>query len=93
MLAPVQPGARERGEPLGVGTFLEVTTLVASDGETADWFGYSVALDGDTIVVGAYGDDVAGSNNQGSVYVFVRPPDGWPGAMELARLTASDASE
>lgn len=32
----------------------EVAKLTASDGATADYFGYSVALDGDTALIGAY---------------------------------------
>ena len=31
--------------------------LTASDGATDDWFGYSVAIAGDTIVAGAYWAD------------------------------------
>ena len=34
-----------------------------------DYFGYSVAIDGNTIVIGAYGDDDAGDSS-GSAYVF-----------------------
>ncbi len=44
--------------------------LLASDGETGDSFGCSVALDGDTLMIGAYEDDSA----KGSVYVFTKPP-------------------
>ena len=55
-----------------------------------DYFGYSVAIDGDTIVVGAYGDDDAGSSS-GSVYVF-RTNDGGASYVEVAKLTAADAA-
>lgn len=90
LLAPAQLGAEGLGEQVAR-KLREVATLVAADAETADWFGYSVAVSGDTIVVGAYGDDFGETNNQGSVYVFTRPPEGWSGALEVARLTASDA--
>ena len=43
--------------------------LVANDGAASDKFGRSVALDGDTALVGAWGDDYA----SGSVYVFALP--------------------
>lgn len=64
--------------------------LVASDGALGDNFGYSVAIDGDTIVVGARYDDDKGSNS-GSVYVF-----GWNGGTsswsQQQKLTASDGA-
>ena len=44
----------------------EVATLTASDGAEGDYFGYSVAVAGDSIVVGARGVD----NNNGAAYVF-----------------------
>src|SRR4051812_16458430 len=46
-------------------------------------FGISVAVDGDTLVVGARGDD----HFAGAVYVFRRSGDDWA---QSARLTASD---
>ena len=66
----------------------EVAKLTAYDGENNDRFGRSVAIDGYTIVVGAYGDD----GDRGSAYVFTKPDTGWansPGT-EMAQLTASD---
>jgi FG-GAP repeat len=86
-------GARTPDEPVWGCALCEIGTLVASDGQTGDWFGYSVGVSGDTIVVGAYGDD-AGTPNEGSVYVFARPirPGDRSRARKVARLTASDAS-
>ena len=53
--------------------YQEVAKLVAADGAADDDFGYSVAIDGNTIVVGAYRDDIDGgdgsTSGQGSVYV------------------------
>jgi len=43
--------------------------LLASDGAANDWFGFSVAVDGDTAVVGAYKDDDKGSDS-GSAWAF-----------------------
>lgn len=44
-----------------------------ADGEPSDQFGFSLALDGDMLVVGAHGDDDRGSSS-GSAYVFRRDP-------------------
>ncbi|HNO79021.1 MAG TPA: FG-GAP repeat protein [Phycisphaerae bacterium] len=66
--------------------WLEQAKLTASDGATGDYFGTSVAIDGETIVVGAYDDDDT-IVNSGSAYVFVRDGDIWS---EQAKLNASD---
>lgn len=50
--------------------WMYVTTLTASDGAGGDFFGASVALDGDTALIGAPGDNDTGANS-GSAYVFV----------------------
>ncbi|MGH9840106.1 MAG: hypothetical protein ACREEM_15085 [Blastocatellia bacterium] len=47
--------------------------LIANDGAANDFFGLSVALSGDTVVVGALADDIGANANQGSAYVFVCP--------------------
>jgi len=67
----------------------EQAKLTASDAAADDFFGYSVAVSGDTVVVGARNDDHAGGTNAGSVYVFVRSGTDW---VEQAKLTASDAT-
>ena len=87
------------------GAWSQEAKLTAPDGETGDAFGYSVAVDGDTVVVGMPGDDIDtnGDNtdetNVGSAYVFVRPDTGWSAwdsldaagkAALTAMLTASD---
>ncbi len=41
-------------------TPVEVVKLLANDGATNDFFGFSVALSGDTAVIGAHFDDDAG---------------------------------
>jgi len=47
--------------------------LTPSDGENSDLFGNRVAIEGDTIVIGAYGDD----GFAGSAYVFTRTAGVW----------------
>ncbi len=67
-------------------SFDEVAKLTASDTASGDRFGTSVAVSGDTAVIGAFLDDDAGSGS-GSVYVFTRSGTTWT---EQQKLTASD---
>jgi len=69
----------------------EDAKLTASDGEYSDWFGVSVSVSGDAVVVGAFRDDDHGTDS-GSAYVFVRPAGGWVSKTEDAKLTASDGA-
>lgn len=66
----------------------QVVKLTAEDRAEEDFFGHSVAMDGDYVVVGAFGDDDAGSSS-GSAYVFIRDQDTWT---QIAKLTAPDAA-
>ncbi len=58
------------------------------DAAVDDEFGYSVAIDGATAVIGSRLDDDAGGSS-GSAYVFVRYGGAW---VFQAKLTASDAA-
>jgi hypothetical protein len=71
------------------GTWTEQAKLTASDAAANDQFGVSVAVSGDTAVVGARRDD-SPARDAGSAYVFVRSEVTWA---EQAKLTASDAAE
>ncbi len=75
------------------GSWTQTHKLTPSDGTSSDNFGYSVAISTNTVLVGAYGDDIvtmSGTNdNQGSAYVFVRNGATWT---EQAKLTASDGA-
>ncbi len=66
------------------GVWSEVQTLLASDGDDGDIFGSDVALEGDSLVVGAYRVLLGGA-----AYVFERDPaDGsWA---EVVKLVAPD---
>ena len=55
---------------------VELHKLTASDGAVGDYFGYSVAIDGNTAVIGAVYDDDNG-NNSGSAYVFRFDGSNW----------------
>jgi len=70
----------------------ETAKLTASDGHSADLFGQSVAIEGDTIVAGAPGEVFGDYEPPGAAYVFVKPAGGWADATEAAKLTASDGA-
>lgn len=55
-------------------------------------FGESVAIAGDTIVVGARGTHHGDTAWVGAVYVYERPPSGWHDMTETALLFASDGA-
>src|SRR5262249_36012244 len=63
----------------------EQAKLLASD-PTAEGFGISAAINGDKVVVGAWGGP---GQNYGQAYVFVRTGTQWS---EEAKLTASDGA-
>ncbi|WP_417383300.1 Calx-beta domain-containing protein [Gimesia sp.] len=69
-------------------TWEYVATLTAFDAAAGDQFGSSVAIDGDTIVIGAYADDDLGDES-GSVYVFRQNGSNWDFEQ---KLTASDGN-
>ena len=69
--------------------YLTQQLFSASDGSRDDSFGTSVAVDGDTIVVGVPDDTLGPVEFQGTAYVFVREGDRWN---ERARLFPSDGA-
>ena len=72
-----------------LGVWSEAARLVASDGVAQDQFGFSVAVDGGRVVVGAWRDDDRGRDS-GSVYFFSRPEGGWADTTETYKLVAAD---
>lgn len=66
--------------------WLPDATLIGADTEKGDSFGYSVAVSGDVVVVGARDDDDAGDRS-GSAYVFRYRGRRW---VQGAKLVASD---
>jgi len=69
------------------GTWSQQVKLLAGDGDANDWFGDAVALNNDTALIGASGDDDLGTYS-GSAYVFTRDATGtWS---QQAKLLASD---
>jgi hypothetical protein len=75
--------------PIVIDPFVQQAKLTASDGAAGDKFGRAVAIDGNTVVVGAPFAPA------GAVYVFVKPATGWATTSTFnAKLTApaSDAA-
>lgn len=70
------------------GVWSQQAKLVASDGAFNDQFGQSVAIssDGNTVIVGAHGQDVGGSD-AGAAYIFVRSGTTWT---QQTKLQATD---
>lgn len=63
--------------------------LISNDGGAEDRFGQSVAISGDTIVIGAPYDSTGTNNYQGSAYVFARSGGVWTFRQ---KLTAHDGA-
>ena len=68
-------------------TWTQQAKLLASDRQLGDHFGLSVALDGNTAIVGAPYEDT-GKNNAGAAYLFTRTGSTWT---QQAKLLANDA--
>ena len=73
-------------------TWAQEAKIVAADRAADDRFGYSVAISGDYVVVGAYfeDEDAAGGStltNAGSAYIFKRTGTTWA---QEAKIVASD---
>jgi len=75
--------------------WVQTQILQNSDNENYDRFGYAVAIDGDYIVVGAYGedDDLNGNNNlsrAGSAYIYKNNGGTWT---EVQKIIANDRTD
>jgi FG-GAP repeat protein len=65
---------------------VQTAQLLASDGNINDQLGWSVATTDSTVAAGAIGRN----DDQGAVYVYVKPSGGWVNAEENAQLSAAD---
>jgi hypothetical protein len=61
--------------------------LLGQDGAVQDYFGWSVALDGDTALIGTLYGPGSANADQGAAYVFVRNGTTWT---QQKKLTAND---
>lgn len=62
--------------------------LTANDARPSDWFGSSVAISGDTAIIGAPVAPSGGFANNGAAYVYVRNGSSW---VFQQKLTSSDS--
>ncbi|MEA3514402.1 MAG: hypothetical protein U9R34_02925 [Nanoarchaeota archaeon] len=69
-------------------TWIQEDKILASDKNVLDYFGYSVSIssDGNTAIVGAYGEDTGGAD-AGAAYIFTRLGSTWT---EQQKIQASD---
>jgi hypothetical protein len=76
----------------GWGNMTQTAMLTPSDG--GEGFGTSVAISGDTIIVGAANASNLFPQTQGpgAAYIFVKPASGWTDMTETAKLAASDGA-
>ncbi|MCC6761301.1 MAG: hypothetical protein IT252_08795 [Chitinophagaceae bacterium] len=77
------------------GEWIEWKKLVASDRFASDYFGWSVAISGNVVAVGAWweDEDASGLNNKdgaGSVYLFSKDQGGTDNWGQLKKLVAPD---
>ena len=87
---PISRGAAyifERNQG-GAENWGQVKILTPSDAAANDRFGWSVAIDVDTVVVGALVKD----SNRGAAYIFKRNQGGAENWGQVQKLTASDAA-
>ncbi len=79
--------------PVTVDPFFSGTKkLTASDAAAFDNFGEAVAVSGDTVIVGASGDDEGAVFSRGAAYVFERNTGGANNWGEVKKLIASDVA-
>jgi hypothetical protein len=74
----------------GTNLWGQIKKLEVSDGRAGDGFGSSLAISGNTLVVGALGDDIGTNADQGSAYIFLRDRGGTNAWGQIKKLVASD---
>jgi len=58
-------------------SFATQEIILADDGKAADYFGYSAAIDGTTVLIGAHKADIDGVIDAGAAYVYILGDKGW----------------
>lgn len=70
--------------------WIESAKLIADDGKTSDYFGYSThIINENSVAIGAYKADGA-NQNSGAVYIFSRTDEGWEQVAKLSDPNGSD---
>jgi len=88
--AGLNSGAAYLFEEDGFGNWNQIAKFTASDALPNDNFGFSVALSGNTAIIGAPFGDTTTITDAGAAYLF--QDDGNGNWQEIAKLTAADAS-
>jgi hypothetical protein len=73
-------------KPPGGWTSMTPTAILTPSDSVDGYFGQSVSISGNTIVVG----DSGYNSSAGAAYVYVKPAGGWADMTQTAKLTASD---
>lgn len=76
----------------GADAWGQVKKLTAADRADNDSFGYAVGIDGETIIVGADGEDGAGTD-RGAAYIFVKNEGGVDNWGQANKIMAADAAD
>lgn len=84
-----QRGIEDAGSVTLVEAGVRLPELFASNAARGDEFGFALAIEGETLAVGARFGDTPGVQDAGAVYVFRRGEGDW---QESARITAPDAA-
>jgi hypothetical protein len=72
---------------------IENAELTTSDGQVGDEFGYSISVNGTSVLVGAAYATVGGNVGQGAAYLYIQPKGYWKSTNTFAaKLTASDGT-
>ncbi|HIH28442.1 MAG TPA: hypothetical protein HA260_01410 [Thermoplasmata archaeon] len=69
-------------------TWTQTQKILAPDGQTGDYFGYTSYLDGNTAIITAPLDDDKGIDT-GSAYIYIKSGESWT---QQQKLTASDST-
>jgi hypothetical protein len=84
--------ARGAHYPIRVDPLVQDAELTALEDNGEFGFGFSVAIDGNTVVVGATEAKVGTTEHQGAAFVFTEPEGGWSGSLQqVAELTSNSA--
>ncbi len=70
----------------------DVQKITSPDPAAMDWFGETVAIEGDTLVIGGTGDDEAGAN-AGAAWVFERLGGVWTFSQKLMPTNPSPGAQ
>jgi FG-GAP repeat len=76
----------------GWSNMTQTAKLIAANATQGDSFGQSVAINANTVVIGAPGATVGTNQGQGAAYLYVKPANGWRNASNATELTASDGA-